>query len=150
MSKIEELKDLSMVAYEFLRNFNPDDYADGRYELAEGCYVNIESYSTQCRAERRFEAHQKYIDVQYMISGNEIITICPVEELECVEQYDAKKDIAFFRNEPKGIDFILSENDFLIFRPGEAHMPCICICEQKPVRKAVVKIPCKMEEICNV
>lgn len=143
MRKIEELKDLSIVAYEFLRDLNPDDFTDGRYELSEGCYVNIESYSTQCRIERKFEAHQKYIDVQYIILGKEIITVCPVEELECINPYDVEKDIAFFKNEPKGIDFILSENDFLVIKPGEAHMPCVCIGKQAFVRKAVIKIPCK-------
>ena len=141
VNKLEVLKDLSLVAYKFLQDFNSDDYPDGRYELSDRCYVNIESYSTQSREERRFEAHQKFIDVQYMISGQEIITVCPVTELEICEAYASDKDIVFYRNEPKGIDYILSENDFLIFRPGEGHMPCICINQKEIVRKAVIKIP---------
>lgn len=141
MSDWEKLREISLYAYEFLRNFIPDSYEDGRYELQDGLFVNVESYKTQLRRERKFEAHEKYIDVQYMISGRELITTCPIEELECIDPYDEERDIAFYKNDLKGVDNLLVAGNFLIFLPGEAHMPCICVNQQENVRKAVIKIP---------
>lgn len=43
--------------------------AEGRYELENGIYVNIESYSTCSCEEKKYEIHRKYIDLQYIISG---------------------------------------------------------------------------------
>ena len=135
------LKEISNDAYEFLKCFDPLNYDDGRYDLNNGMYINIESYTTHLRQERKFEVHKKYIDVQYMISGKELITVCPVDKLVCVDVYDPNRDIAFYQNALIGIDKIITSGEFLILRPGEAHMPCICVDEQARVRKAVIKIP---------
>ena len=66
--------------------------------MQNGMYVNIESYTTQLREDRKFEAHRRYIDVQYMISGKELITVCPADKLKCVEAYNQNTDIVFFQN----------------------------------------------------
>lgn len=141
MSKWDDIKELSPVAYDFLTSFNPGLYTDGRYELDEGIYVNIESYKTRRRQECKFEAHKKYVDIQYMISGKELITVAPLDKLTCIEQYNIEKDVSFYQNCPVGIDYLLTENDFLVFMPSDAHMPCIALNQMQKVRKAVVKIP---------
>lgn len=141
MSDWDELKNLSVDAYEFLKSLKPEQYEDGRFDLKNGMYVNIESYTTQLREDRRFEAHKRYIDVQYMIFGLELITVNPVDNLDCIVPYDQERDISFYKNEAKGIDKMLRDGEFLIIKPGEAHMPCVCVNEQRNVRKAVIKIP---------
>lgn len=98
MSDWDELKSISVNAYEFLKSFIPEEYEDGRYELQNGMYVNIESYTTQLREDRKFESHRRYIDVQYMISGMKLITVCPFDKLKCVEVYNQDTDIAFYQN----------------------------------------------------
>ena len=137
----DKLKRLSVDAYEFLKSFKPENYADGQHKLKNGMYVNIESYTTKLREERKFETHEKYIDVQYMISGRELITVCPMEDLKCIEPYNKEQDVAFYKNEAKGVDKLLTKGEFLIFKPSEAHMPCICVDEPENVRKSVIKIP---------
>lgn len=74
---LEEIKKISIAAYNFLEEFDPCEYKDGRYEFCDGIYVNIETYVTYPRIERKFESHEKYIDIQYMISGREIVTVAP-------------------------------------------------------------------------
>lgn len=141
MKNIELFKRLNGVVYQFLEDFNPSLFNDGRYELENGVYVNIEAYTTQERKERKFESHKKYIDVQYMIDGEELITVVNESELIISESYNEERDITFYNNEPKGIDFRIANGEFIILKPGDAHMPCICIGEKKRVRKAVIKIP---------
>lgn len=141
MKDFDEIKEISKIAYNFFKSFNPVVCKNGRTDLENGVYVNIESYKTQKRCERKFEAHKRYIDIQYMISGRELITKASVNELEISEGYDTDKDIVFYYNCLKGQDFLLEPGTFLILRPGEAHMPCICVDGEQQVRKAVLKVP---------
>lgn len=145
MNTWEQLRKISEEAYVFLKSFEPSQYNDGRIDLGNGMYVNIESYSTKYRKERKFEAHRKYIDVQYMISGRELITVAELgKNLKCIDEYDEQKDIAYYENCLEGIDFFLEERCFLILMPSDAHMPCIAIDKTDNVRKAVIKIPIKV------
>ena len=140
-SSIEEIKQMSEVACNFLRDFKPAEYADGRYELEDGVYVNIETYETQERKDRRFEVHEKYIDVQYIVEGEELITLSKIEGLNLQEAYDPQRDIAFYQTSVQGKDHFVSEGQFLIIETGVAHMPCVCVNGKQTVRKVVVKIP---------
>jgi len=140
-SSIEEIKQMSEVAYNFLRDFNPIKYADGRYELEDGVYVNIETYETQERRERRFEVHEKYIDVQYLVEGEELIAIAKVDELTILDAYDPQRDIAFYQTSVHGRDYYVGKGRFLVIETGVAHMPCVCVNGKQTVRKVVVKIP---------
>src|SRR5512143_2343810 len=44
----------------------------------------------------KFEAHQDYIDIQYLVSGKEVIGVAPVAGLQVTTPYDAAKDIVFY------------------------------------------------------
>lgn len=147
MNNIEFIKDLSIEAFEFLSVFSPDMFEDGRVELAGGVYVNIESYQTQERCKRRFEAHRKYIDIQYMIEGEELIAVAPISELTISEPYDEKRDIEFYENSVNGMDYALHSGEFQIFKPGEGHMPCIALNGINKVRKMVIKVPIVAEMV---
>ena len=140
-NSIEEIKKISEVAYNFLNSFDSAEYADGRYELADGVYVNIETYETQERKDRRFEFHKKYIDVQYIVEGEELITLARIEELTLQDGYDHQRDIAFYQTSVKGKDNYVGKGQFLVIETGVAHMPCVCVNEKQTVRKVVVKIP---------
>ena len=141
MTDLEKVKELNEQAYQFLISFDPSQYEDGRIELGNNMYVNIESYNTQIRSERRYEAHRKYIDIQYMIQGEEIITVAPVSNLKVIDSYNESRDIEFYEGNLTGMDYSLRSGEFLILKPGEGHMPCVALNGKQQVRKAVVKVP---------
>ena len=147
MSDWDALKRLSPSAYSFIKEIAQKEYMDGHYELSEGCYVNIETYTTQYRGDRKYESHRRYIDIQYMIFGKELITVHPVTGLVVCDEYDSEKDITFYKNDVAGVDKLLEEGTFFIITPDVAHMPCICIDEKTTVRKAVVKVPLRKEAL---
>ena len=93
---IEALKiinEISPNAYSFLCSQLSPDTPEGRYDLADGCYVSVETYTTFNRSERKYENHHDYVDVQIVLSGEEIIEIAPVQALRCTDEYNAEKDI---------------------------------------------------------
>lgn len=111
----------------------------GRYELECGCFAIVQDYTTLPREEKRWEAHRKYIDVQFIASGRELMGYAPCSELCSVEAYDENKDIEWFEGD--GSFVIASEGTFVILYPHDAHMPGAADGKPEPVRKVVVKVP---------
>jgi YhcH/YjgK/YiaL family protein len=83
------------------------------------------------------EAHRRYIDIQYLLDGEERIGWKPVAGCAHVrDPYDEEKDIAFFSDAPsKWID--LRPGDFAVFFPEDAHAPLV---GTGRIEKIVVKI----------
>ena len=112
----------------------------GHYEYDGGIFVNVMEYET--KESGRFEAHRKYIDVQYIVSGEEAIAVAPTDSLRVTREYDADGDILF--GEGEGTRYTLRAGQAIVLMPEEAHMPSLrTLRTDKPgkVRKAVVKIP---------
>lgn len=131
----------SEIGY-FLKENKLQNMKEGRYDLQRGIYVTIESYETQKKEDRKYESHRLFVDIQYMISGMEIVHVCNIDERNIEEKYNRKKDITFYKN-TSGTEHYLKEGDCIIFYPEDAHMPCIRVQEDKPekVKKAVFKVP---------
>ena len=126
-------------AFEFLKNTDLKKLENGKYEIeGDNVFVSVQDYQTKPESEGKFEAHKKYADIQFIISGEEKIGYTNIRNCTPTTFYDDTNDIVFL--EGKG-DFITAhENSFLIFMPQDAHMPCISIDDSKYVKKAVVKV----------
>lgn len=125
--------------FEFLKNTDLKKLENGKYEIeGDNVFVSVQDYQTKPEAKGKFEAHKKYADIQFIISGEEKIGYTNIRNCTPTTFYDDTNDIVFL--EGKG-DFITAhENSFLIFMPQDAHMPCISIDDSKYVKKAVVKV----------
>lgn len=129
------------AAFKFLKEQDLNALEPGRYDiLDDGTFVNIEEYTTKDSA--HFEAHRKYIDIQYLAKGREYIYVTPLEpeKQHEVEAYDEAKDIEFFDKE-EYTPHLLSLNNFMVFFPSDGHKPCMKVDTNEVVRKIVVKIP---------
>lgn len=128
------------VAYDFLKKggFNEKDL--GRYELDSiGTYVNIEEYTTKDSS--HFEAHRKYIDIQYLAKGKEYIRVSSMKDIsQYIKPYSEDRDIEFF-DKAEYTQHLLDGSNFMVLFPHEAHMPCMTADSTMHVRKVVVKIP---------
>lgn len=138
----EKQGSLFQYALDFLEKVKKEGIADGRYEIfGKKVYANVESYETRTFANTRYEAHQNYIDIQYMISGAEEIGVVAVDKLEVEEAYDAERDIAFYKECNEGTRYPITDGEFLVLFPKDAHRPCIATNEQPlQVQKMVIKV----------
>ena len=144
--KVEDIKNLSMEAYEFLSKALREGCENGRYELSGGAYVNVSTYMTAPKEEKAFEAHRKYIDIQMIVSGEEIVTIESLEDMrsgKCVMEYSDSCDAELYEMNSLGKDVPFGEGDVLVFYPEDAHAPGIMAGTPSEVHKAVVKLPVK-------
>ncbi|MDO5423741.1 MAG: YhcH/YjgK/YiaL family protein [Eubacteriales bacterium] len=144
MEKYEDIRQTSEAAYRFLQEFDPEKYADGRYDLEDGVYVNISTYTTKYRKESLYEAHKRYTDIQLMIRGSEIIGVEPADVMHacpCVTPYDEEKDLELYANNLDGVDHVIRDGEYVILPPEAAHMPGVCDGGPATVRKMVIKVP---------
>ena len=114
----------------------------GRYELDEGCYVNVDDYET--RINHLFEAHQAYVDVQLMIDGEEEIYVAPISEGKESQAYNKERDVAFYVCEEGQHSVIrLAEGQAVVLYPSDLHAPCN-FRQTRVNRKLVFKIPVEL------
>ncbi|MGC8804228.1 MAG: YhcH/YjgK/YiaL family protein [Bacteroidales bacterium] len=109
-----------------------------RIDIVSGIYASIGEYYTKPAGELRWEAHRKYLDIQYLVWGEERIGYAAGEGFQCIEPYDAEKDIAFYIG--KGYELPLGNGYFVVLFPGEYHMPGIMSHTPTHVRKVVIKV----------
>ncbi len=128
-------------AFLFLKSNNLQGLELKRYDIDDDkVYAPVSEYLTKNEPDARFEAHRKYIDIQYVVSGTEIIGFAPVsQKTEVLEPYDSTKDIEFLVV-GNGENLIATPDRFFIFFPEDAHRPGVKYQENSPVRKVVVKV----------
>ena len=122
----------------FLNKDTLEELKPGRYELKDGVYTIVNKYLTKDISECFIECHKKYIDVQIVTKGVELVGICSKQD--CFESlYDEEKDFQKLVGE---VDFItLKEGYFVIFFPQDGHMPQVKINHNsEEVKKVVYKI----------
>ena len=103
----------------------------------------VSAYETRLVNEKGYEAHRQYADVQYVVSGREIVRCKPLEQVVESIPYDAAKDAARYTDCP-GADLVIGEGYFLVVFPDDAHEPCLAVDGQPaPVKKVVMKVPVK-------
>jgi YhcH/YjgK/YiaL family protein len=112
-----------------------------RYDIdGNNLYAPVSEYLTKNEVDARYEAHKAFIDIQYVVSGRELIGIAPLSDTkDILEQYDTARDIMFMTvNEIKNVP--ATPDNFFIFFPGDVHRPGLKDGENSPVRKIVVKV----------
>lgn len=124
---------------ELLRSTDFSAMEDGRHEInGERLFFLLQSYET-APANDTPEAHRKYIDIQYLISGQERIGVGPLEEMTGEVESRPEGDIWFY-NGPLS-EILLAGDKFAVLWPGDAHAPCIAVDgKPAPCRKCVVKV----------
>lgn len=128
-------------AFAFLAEKNFEELPDGRYEIdGEDLFAVVMSYTTRPVTEVEWEAHQKYLDIQYLARGKEIIGWAPLNQLTLSRPYSEEKDIAFFKDPQIWTAVNMGENYFAIFYPEDAHQPCCIYDEPANVKKVVIKV----------
>jgi biofilm protein TabA len=129
-------------AFEYLSKLDPAQLTPGRTPiLGDDVYASVSKYATRAIETSRFEVHQKYIDVQYVVSGQETIGFCPsVEGLNLIEPYNAQKDVAFYTAPASYTRLEVRAGYVAVLRPGQAHMPNCHLDGVHDVVKVVVKV----------
>lgn len=133
------LSPLIKKAFRYIRETDFNALEPGKYVIEhDNLFSILMEYDTKDIKDCQLEAHRKYIDVQYMISGSELVGVTPYVSQAVTKAYSDEDDYALFAGDPSLIRF--EAGQFAIFFPGDLHMPGLKITESAKVKKAVLKV----------
>jgi biofilm protein TabA len=128
-------------ALDFLRRQDVRGLPEGKAEIeGDRVYAVIQRYATIKTEAPKFEFHRKYIDVQFIASGEETIGWTPAESMTITEAYDADKDICFGTATGTWTRVRLRAGQLAVLRPEDGHAPKLASASPSSVMKIVVKI----------
>jgi len=139
-SRYTSLHPLFTKAFEYLNNTDLTTLEDGKFEIDGDNIRGIMASKngvTVAESIAKFECHNKHIDIQVCIKGNETIGWKP--RPNCVSQkgeYNTEKDVLFYDDAPD-MYFNLTDRQFVIFYPEDVHAPMI---GEGQIKKLVLKI----------
>ena len=125
-------------AFQYLKTVTLDNLPGSRLEIdGSNVFAFSSSYETLPASERKIEAHRDYLDIQYIVSGEEAMGYISIEGLE--EEAPYQPDIVFF-NCAQDVLIPAQAGTFLLFFPQDAHRPGCTWNAPSPVTKVVVKV----------
>lgn len=143
ISNIKTYKGLSEDIYAgllFLQEATPDT-ANGVYQINPRVKAIVSEYETKPQNQNGYEAHQQYIDIQYLITGKEKICCLPLEYLKETKSYKEDIDAAFYAEaNVRPQELLMGNGYFAILYPQDGHMPQLSVTDPVLVKKVVVKV----------
>jgi YhcH/YjgK/YiaL family protein len=111
----------------------------GKYIIEKDQIVMlVNEYEASNTNTYKLEGHRKNIDVQYWISGSELMGYSPLGDQEIIEDYNNTTDCAFYQCEASYTKF--EPGMFAIYFPTDLHTAVMVPNESKNVKKIVFKV----------
>lgn len=136
------MTDALQKAIAFLRQPDIHLLSDGRVDIdGQDVFAIVQRYETLVMEVPKFEFHRKYIDIQYIVSGEEVIGWLPADRMAVTDAYNADKDICFGAA-PNGETALicLRAGQLAVLYPEDGHAPKLAAEAPSRVFKIVVKV----------
>jgi YhcH/YjgK/YiaL family protein len=124
-------------AFTFLRSTDLKTLPTGRINIdGDAIYALVQEYHTKPMEQGKWESHRRYIDIQYIVSGGELINYGNLSQMK-LGDYETDRDFQPMTGEGQLIE--LPAGSFMVFFPQDAHMPGLAKTTPSMVKKIVVK-----------
>jgi len=115
--------------------------AEGKHEVdGSKLYYLVQKYSTKPRDQGQMEAHKKYIDIQFVLDGQESIFVENLSVCKLASAYNENDDAAMYEVPKSFSEVYLSKGMFCILFPQDGHLPCRTTVNESKVHKIVFKV----------
>ena len=127
---------------EAMQSYTPDNYPGGKVELdGSDLFMLLNSYETHSAEGALTEAHRSYIDVMYMVEGQETIYVKPTSQLQNVtKEYDPAIEALLAATDADATPVLLKAGSFIVLFPQDAHAPACHAGEPGKVKKIIGKV----------
>ena len=127
------------AAFKFMKEHNLATIPKGKYPIdGDNVTASVTEDPSKDYEKTNWESHRKMIDLQYVITGEEVMGIYPSAKATVTKEYDEKKDVANYSVNGKLLHSM--PGTFFLFFPSDSHRPNITPGGNKVVKKLVIKI----------
>jgi YhcH/YjgK/YiaL family protein len=124
--------------FDFLIHTDLEAIPSGKHNIdGDTIFALVQEYQTKPLAECKLESHKKYIDIQYVIRGEEFMGVTTKNNQTIVE-VNEEKDYTFYEGSTSLVR--VSKGMFSIFFPDDLHQPCVQTESVSEVKKVVIKV----------
>lgn len=110
------------------------------YNVDDNFFYSVQSYQTKSESECKLESHKNYVDIQIIISGEELMDISDILRLTVKEEYDSVNDVMFWNIPQRMMRVTLKAGDCIVLYPENAHRGAIAEFKSQRVIKIVGKV----------
>lgn len=128
-------------AFRFLQNL-ATSLDEGRWTIeGDECFAIIQKYTTRPVRDVQLETHDRHLDVQYLHQGSEQMLWWPRMQLPAPSRpYDPQQDATVYPMPERATRLTVTQGQFVIFFPTDAHATGLVLNRPAPVTKVVIKI----------
>lgn len=124
--------------FEFITNTDLVSLKSGKYPIDnDDIFAIVQEYDTKEEKDCVLEGHHRYIDIQYIIQGVELMGFTPLTNQVSVEE-NLEKDYTFYEGDTSLLR--VEEGMFTLFFPEDLHRPGVKTDQISKVKKVVVKV----------
>ena len=140
IDKLENMKNYPVLkeALETLEKMGYD-VAKGSHKISDTLVLNVNEYNSNENKDGAYEAHEKWIDLQMIISGEEYIRYAKRSAGIMKTEYNPDCDALFMTVENYD-NLGLFTGNFAVFFPEDLHLPGLAVDKSMPIKKYVFKI----------
>lgn len=114
------------------------EWTPGTIPLSDGNRILVQDVTTTEAGSKLCEAHQTYLDIQYIVEGEEVVGWAPLDTLTLEGEFNTEKDIGRYAG-PVDYMRITEGNCYVVF-PEDAHMPGVHLDKARNIKKLVFKL----------
>ncbi|AFD06385.1 YhcH/YjgK/YiaL family protein [Solitalea canadensis] len=134
------LGELFIKGFDYLRKTDFQSLENGKYEIeGDRLFAIVNEYDTIDAANEKMEAHRKYIDIQYWVSGEEKVGHDILKDQPLFKEYDEENDFLLAAHQPQYFT-LMQAGMFAVYFPTDLHMPCLTNEKIGRVKKVVLKV----------
>ena len=130
------------TAFAALEKMQTEPFVKGKHPVdGDNVWIIALEYDTHPLADAKMEDHSNYIDVMWMLSGDEKIGVCNVKEMtDVIMPYDANEDAFLSTMVPDCTYARMKPNSVLFLYPEDGHAPGLDVEGKATVRKLIAKV----------
>lgn len=115
--------------------------ATHKVELGSGLFAMEQCYESKVRYNWS-ESHRQYIDIQVVVTGEELMEVTHIAKLPVKEPYDQTRDVIIYGDFAGTSVLRVGEGEGAVYFPEDGHMPNLRAgADPVFMRKTVVKVP---------
>lgn len=112
-------------------------YEPATYPLSCGKFM-VQQGTTKPWQDALLEAHREYLDIQYILEGEDTVGWAPVDTLTPAGEFDTEKDCGFYTGDNTPV--VIKAGYCYVLFPEDAHAPCTHLEQPSDYKKIVVKL----------
>ena len=127
-------------ALSYLKNLDMTNLCEGKTEVDSNFYYTVQKYNTKEVSECSFESHKKYVDIQIMLEGYEIMDLADISRLSVKQEYNSESDFILWNEPEKFTRTTLRQGDYIVIYPETAHRGAVRLKSYEEVLKIIGKL----------